>query len=593
MILTDTIDDVQIFTNEFSAFLTTVKHRNQNAYICGDFNINLLSINTKKHAAEYFDRAVSIGFFPKITLPTRLQGASHTLIDNIWSSNMDENPLPKSGILINDTSDHKMIFTYIEKTAYVEKLKKFIETEKRDEIAIQNFTDELKNVHIYHQLLEMNEANLEEKHEKLAAILKCAKDKHMPKQNVKYNKKKHKKSKWMTQAILNSINMKGVLYKKFIQANNEDENIYSALKEEYTRYRKTLRHSIREAKKMYYTRTFNIYKNDMKTTWKIINDTLRRKSSTSCDAHFISNGQIIKNHDEIADQFNHFFISIGSKLSPEIQPMNDHKQYLRNPTESQLIFTSVEEQHALTIINNLKDKSSYGHDGISNNLIKRIKDVLIKPLTLLINQMLSSGHFPSQLKISRVIPLFKSGDPELFSNYRPISLLPSLSKIFEQVIFNQLFNYMNNNKLLCLEQYGFRPGHSTELAALQLVNKITEQMDIGKILLSIHMDLSKAFDTLDHSILLSKLAYYGIGRDMCNNLLKSYLTDRYQYVEYKSARSPTKSIITGVPQGSILGPLLFLIYINDLPMVSQIFDMIMYADDTTLYCNINRDISDQ
>ena len=102
--------------------------------------------------------------------------------------------------------------------------------------------------------------------------------------------------------------------------------------------------------------------------------------------------------------------------------------------------------------------------------------------------MLSSGHFPSQLKISRVIPLFKSGDPELFSNYRPISLLPSLSKIFERVIFNQLFNYMNNNKLLCLEQYGFRPGHSIELAALQLVNKITEQMDIGKIPLSIHMD---------------------------------------------------------------------------------------------------------
>ena len=195
---TDTIDDVQIFTNEFSAFLTTVKHRNQNAYICGDFNINLLSINTKKHAAEYFDRAVSIGFFPKITLPTRLQGASHTLIDNIWSSNMDENPLSKSGILINDISDHKMIFTYIEKTAYVEKFKKFIETEKRDEISIQNFTDKLKNVHIYHQLLEMNEANLEEKYEKLAAILKCAKDKHMPKQIVKYNKKKHKKSKWMT-----------------------------------------------------------------------------------------------------------------------------------------------------------------------------------------------------------------------------------------------------------------------------------------------------------------------------------------------------------------------------------------------------------
>ena len=116
---------------------------------------------------------------------------------------------------------------------------------------------------------------------------------------------------------------------------------------------------------------------------------------------------------------------------------------------------------------------------------------------------------------------------------------------------------MNNNELLCLEQYGFRPGHSTELAALPLVYNITEQMDTGKILLNIYMDLLKAFDSLDHSMLLSKLAYYGLGRDICNNLLKSYLTDRYQYIEYKGTRSPTRSIITGVPQGSILGPSCF------------------------------------
>ena len=116
-----------------------------------------------------------------------------------------------------------------------------------------------------------------------------------------------------------------MLYKKLIQTNNEDENIYSALQEEYTRYRTTL---CGKAKKMHYTISFKINKNDMKTTWKIINDTLRRKSSTSnCDAHFIYNCQIIQNHDEIADQFNHFFISIGSKLSQEIQPMNDHKHY--------------------------------------------------------------------------------------------------------------------------------------------------------------------------------------------------------------------------------------------------------------------------
>ena len=134
--------------------------------------------------------------------------------------------------------------------------------------------------------------------------------------------------------------------------------------------------------------------------------------------------------------------------------------------------------HIYLFIDNLKNKASYGHDNISNILIKRAKEVLIEPLTLLVNQMLKSGHFPSELKISRVKPLFKKGDPSEFSNYRPISLLPSFSKIFEYVIFYQLFDYMCENNLLTIEQFGFRRGHSTELAAIQLVDRLTKQMDL-------------------------------------------------------------------------------------------------------------------
>ena len=205
--------------------------------------------------------------------------------------------------------------------------------------------------------------------------------------------------------------------------------------------------------------------------------------------------------------------------------------------------------------------------------------------------MLMTGEFPSDLKISRVKPLFKSGDASLFSNYRPISLLPSFSKIFEYIIFKQLYTYMNDNKLFSIEQYGFRTGHSTELAALHLVNDLTKQMDTGKVPTNIYIDLSKAFDTLDHSILLDKLNYYGI-RGVAKNLLHSYLSNRYQYVDFNGSISSTKVVDTGVPQGSILGPLLFLIYINDLPRVSALFNMVMYADNTTLYCNLSNNTNE-
>ena len=205
--------------------------------------------------------------------------------------------------------------------------------------------------------------------------------------------------------------------------------------------------------------------------------------------------------------------------------------------------------------------------------------------------MLMTGKFPSDLKISRVKPLFKSGDASLFSNYRLISLLPSFSNFFEYIIFKQLYTYMNDNKLFSIEQYGFRTGHSTELAALHLVNDLTKQMDTGKVPTNTYIDLSKAFDTLDHSILLDKLNYYGI-RGVAYNLLHSYISNRYQYVDFNGSISSTKFVDTGVPQGSILGPLLFLIYINDLPRVSPLFNMVMYADDTTFYCNLSNNTNE-
>ena len=482
-----------------------------------------------------------------------------------------------------------MIFTYIENTKYIEKIDKFIKIERKSQTAMVNFVEELRSMKICEHLNQNVNENLEDNYCRFARLVNSAKEKHLQPKIVKYLR--HKKSCWMSYGILESINTKNRLYKRFIQTDKNNVALFDTLKAEYHIYRARLRRTIREAKRMFYARTFLLYKNDMRKTWGVINDTLQSNRRSRGQSEFIFGNRIISDSDEIANHFNDYFINISRTLSQQIQPVHSFDHYLNGNVTSKFHFHSVSQDYIGKLIDNLKNKASYGHDNISNILIKRAKEVLIEPLTLLVNQMLKSGHFPSELKISRVKPLFKKGDPSEFSNYRPISLLPSFSKIFEYVIFYQLFDYMCENNLLTIEQFGFRRGHSTELAAIQLVDRLTKQMDLGNVPTNIYIDLSKAFDTLDHSILLDKLSYYGIC-GVENLMLRTYLSNRHQYVEYNDSKSQTKSISIGVPQGSILGPLLFLIYINDLPRVSRVFSMLMYADDTTLYCNINNANSD-
>jgi len=281
----------------------------------------------------------------------------------------------------------------------------------------------------------------------------------------------------------------------------------------------------------------------------------------------------------IANGFNNFFVSVGPQLAKKITCTVNPMSYI-NCIEKSIVVFNISCAEVKRIISSLKN-SSAGWDGIPTFAAKKCVESFIEPLTYLINSSFTEGIFPSELKLARVVPIFKAGDPTQVNNYRPISVLSFFSKIFEKIMYNHVLQYMTKNDAFYDRQFGFRQKHSTQLAIITLVDKITKSLDSGDIVISVFLDLKKAFDTVDHCILLNKLSAYGI-RGNTLKWFKSYLTERSQYVIFDGAKSETHTVKCGVPQGSILGPLLFIIYMNDICNVSKLLFTIMYADDTSV-----------
>lgn len=558
---------------------------NRKSIICGDFNVDLMV--ESKFRTEFISLLACYNFRLLIDSPTFIRNNCASCLDNVIT-NLPDDYVVQCEVDHNGLADGHgaLLGDFL--------LENIIDNSNKNEyIVVNRRVFNSKNRLAFRQrILEIDWSVLGMNTflKTFATIFRnCYR-----KREQKIKLKNRFKLKWMTKGIKTSSQMKRVLC---VGSTNKLEDSVQNYKNIFI---KIYRRVLSKAKKITITQTINRSCNLSKEVWKVINKSTNKLKATHSETLLLKcDGKLVVHPLDVANVFVNQFNYKG--ILSDIKNLDPHI-FLEQSTkrvQDDMVVAPVTPDEIAKIVNSMKNKKSCGYDDVPIAVIKENLDILAEPLTIFYNECISEGIFPEQLKIAKIIPLHKKGSKTDPKNYRPISLLPILSKIFEKVIKSRLVVHLNLNKVLNLRQFGYQKNVGTGDAIYTLVEDIISKLNMKKRVAGIFLDLSSAFDTIDHKLLIAKLEHYGV-RGKTLQLFSSYLSNRKMYVDISNMQSNSNSkcnksfmreILAGVPQGSILGPILFILFVNDLiNYINSIFPdtpLTVFADDTNAIVEAN------
>lgn len=567
-----TTDQMNIFLEHMQGIIDSIGESNKKAVLVGDFNLNLLNYNSHNITKEFANMLFSAGFLQLISNPTRVgsHNNSISLIDHIWSNDIRDHML--SGIITTYLSDHFATFHFIGTNKHSTP-PKTISSRVFSDINIENFKQELNNLSFNEVYEKVDSQN---SYDAFHDIFHRSLEQHFPIKTIKFNKNKHMIEKWMTNGILKCRKKKFQLQKVFAK------NPTPLNKAMFINYKNTYNRVLKTRRKLYYSELLISYQGNLKKTWQTIKEASGLSSNKNAFTDSLNINEInISGNEHMSKEFNFHFTNIAANIKESINPTDKPPDSYLNECRSSFQMPNITPEIIYAIVKDFEDKKSVDLYGISPFLIKRIISSIVNPLCYIFNKSLESGVVPDQFKLAKVTPVFKKGgDPTNPTDYRPISLLMIFSKIIEKFVAFNLKSYLFDNNIINQFQFGFQEGHSTYHPMIHLLNSISEAMNNKEYTIGIFCDLQKAFDCVPKRTLILKLKKYGI-TGISLKWFESYLSNRKQFVRIGNHDSEMINISSGVPQGSILGPILFLLFFNDLPN-STLLKILLFCDDTTI-----------
>ena len=550
-----------MFVDTLLSLLRQLQTKHLPLIICEDINLNLLNPHNLSYVSSFINGMFELGLTPAINIPTKVNidnmVTRYSIIDQLWvSSNLD---ISNACVIPLDLTDHFPVGLFLNSSS----LGGWLVTKCIGRPITANGKVAFR---IY--LSNINLENINGNHNQVMShyigLLLTSYNNAFPLK--KFQKKDSKYAPWISQNLMLCIpKKKSKLYKLYLSGR--------ICKPAYTSFKNRLTAVIRRAKRLHYVKLFYHAGCAPKQIWTIIDNLLTRKSTHTLKRLEID-GTVLTGLP-LVNCINNYFTNAVLNITRGLTPPVVYP-FVTPPVPNSCFFYPTTAREVDKVIMNLKNKGSKIHD-IPTLLIKENKDIFAPQITSSYNSSLTESMYPDILKVGRLTPIYKSGPDDEISNYRPISSLPSLSKVYETLTLNRMLSFITAFSIFNPAQYGFRSGRSTTQAIIKLLSYVTKAYNHRNYCVCFFLDLKKAFDSINHEVLFKKLFHYGF-RGSSHDYLKSYFTNRKQYVYLEGYKSRMEDVVCGVPQGSILGPLCFNLYINDLPQaVSE--DCVLFADD--------------